>query len=216
MTTDLNALLAQHPAQPENAVTLVRSEPRHRHSWRTAHIGPTGRLVIHLGLGHIDCRDGAYCRNCLAIRDCTASRRGRSSDRLGKDNERRIQRVYGPRKVGQYGDPVDHVVRVWKWQSRATRTTPQLWLSRIDEPISLPDPPEWVTVPLNAMQPYYPELAPLLVRSFVQRGVGTRDWIFLRGIDWVSWAGGTLVVGIVVMRGERFLEQFGLDGPKDV
>ena len=29
MTTDLDALLAQHPAQPESAVTLVRSEPRH-------------------------------------------------------------------------------------------------------------------------------------------------------------------------------------------
>jgi len=200
MPTDLDALLAANPPTPESAVTLVRSEPRHRHIWHTYMRLPGDEIITE-----------CHVKSCgkLWVEQAAQSRRGRSSDRLGKDNERRIQKVYGPRKIGQYGDPVDHVGRVFKWQSRASRTTPQLWLSRIDAPVSLPDPPEWVTVPLNAMSPYYVELAPLLVRSFVKVGVGTRDWVFLRGIDWVSWAGGTLVVGIVAMRGERFLEQFG-------
>ena len=152
MTTDLDALLAANPPIPESAVTLVRSEPRHRHVWWTVIRGIDDDLVT-------ECQ----VKSCgkLWVEQAAQSRRGRSSDRLGKDNERRIEKLYGPRKVGQFGDPVDHVGRVFKWQARATRTTPQLWLSRIDEPVSLPDPPEWVTVPLNAMQPYYPELAPV-------------------------------------------------------
>ncbi len=50
------------------------------------------------------------CRRCGAIRDETRARRGRTSNRAGKDAERAIAKGYGGRRTGQFGGPDDVVV----------------------------------------------------------------------------------------------------------
>ena len=58
-------------------------------------------------------------RGCWQRRDEAKSRKARSSVRMGKDNERRLERVYGPTKVGERGDAIDLIGHFWKWQSKA-------------------------------------------------------------------------------------------------
>jgi hypothetical protein len=155
--------------------------------------------------------------------DPVKARRGRSSDRLGKDQERRIERVYGPRKVGEYGDAVDHLGRDFKWQAKATRKHPPLWLAAIDAPTWRPIVPKSVLDPMAHMTGIGGSRRPLVIRSYVHQGVPTRDWIFVVGIDWFRLYGtasipgfGGFVIpggdfGYVVMPGSAFLELHGRD-----
>jgi hypothetical protein len=50
------------------------------------------------------------CRSCGTVRDPSASRRGRTSLRAGKDAERAIARAYGGTRTGMFGGPDDVTV----------------------------------------------------------------------------------------------------------
>lgn len=144
------------------------------------------------------------------LADDTRSRRGRSSARLGKDQERRIERVYGPRKVGEYGDAVDLLGRDFAWQSKATRGAMPLWLAAVDEPV-LHEPPTIVVLSVVAMLPLLGGRHPLVIQSWVRHGVPTRDRIWVRGDHWAALHGGAWNAWIV-MSGEHFLRVHGSDG----
>lgn len=152
------------------------------------------------------------CGRCHARLDPTAARRGRSSDRLGKDQERRIERVYGPRKVGEYGDAVDHLGQDFKWQAKATRKEPPKWLAAITEPTWLAIVPKSVLDPMAHMSGIGGMRRPLVIRSYVHQGVPTRDWLFLIWHDWYRLHGGDPHgYGYIVMPGSAFLELHGPD-----
>jgi len=193
MTADVDALLAASPPVPEPARTMVEPTSRHR------------RHVY---------ADGA-CTICLRPQDVALTRRGRSSSRLGKDQERRIQRVYGPTKVGQFGDAIDLVGRDFAWQSKSTRTAPPRWLETVDEPRGL-CPPDRQTLALElAMRPILGPRSPLVIRSYV-RQQDTREWIWVPAASWDAWHSGALPVtddAWLVMSGAHFLAVHGRDEP---
>lgn len=188
--SDLDTALADHPPAPEAAVTVVSSDRK------------CNRHAFH---------DSLWCIRCGKPKDPALSRRGKSADRLGKDQERRIERVYGCRKVGEYGDAVDHIGRDFVWQSKASRSEPRLWLADVHdvqwEPIL---PKDWLAAMLR-MLPLAGHRAPLLIRSYVKRSVGTRDWIFVVADQWRQLHGGDYAAGYLVMTGAHFLEMHGRD-----
>lgn len=198
MTIDLDAALAATPAAPESALGGTATPRSHRHQW----------------LEYFD-HDGATCAWCGKPKDEQRSRRGKSSARFGKVQERRIERVYGPRKVGEFGDAVDLLGRDWKWQSKATRTAPPIWLVSVDAP-EAHAPSALVLGASEAMLPLAPHLFPLVIRSHVANGIGTRDWIWVRAADWTALHGdaqGSQWLPWVVMSGEAFLKINGRDEP---
>lgn len=180
-----------------------------RHSWITR--GAPGQTTFDLGTGETFFGERTECFRCEARRDPAASRRGRSSDRLGKDQERRIERVYGPRKVGEYGDAVDHLGRDFKWQSKATRSLPPKWLDLIGMATHREQVPEYIYRAMGHMSDIGGVRYPLVIRSFVRRGVGTRDWIFVQSHDWLGLHGFGMPAGFIVMPGDIFLELHGRD-----
>lgn len=113
------------------------------------------------------------CDRCGHVQDPVAARRGRSSRRLGSDQERRIERVYGPTKIGERGDPVDHLGRLGKWQSKATRGAV----------------PRWLADPMRKMAGLYGDRVPLLILSFVRQGLPTEDYVVVSGRDWLALHG---------------------------
>ena len=147
------------------------------------------------------------CTRCGRDLDPERARRGKSSRRLGGDQERRIERVYGPRKVGEFGDPVDHAGAEWKWQSKATRALRPHWLALIDRPTWQADLPASILRPLERMAPYYPHLAPVVIRSYVRAGVRPDDYLFVRSADW-PWAPRS---GYWVVPGTEWLDYLGRD-----
>lgn len=150
---------------------------------------------------------------CGAHRDMDAPRRGRSADRLGKDQERRIQRVYGPRKVGQFGDAIDLLGRDFAWQSKATRDAMPVWMASVDEP-TLRFPTSIVVTAAAAMEPIRAHRMPLVIQSFVGR-TGTLDRIWVRAADWWRLYGGPepTPTAWIVMSGAAFLTIHGSDEP---
>ena len=83
--------MARHPEATGTAPTMMPDDvlaaayrPRgHRHRWD---VPPTPAMM----------EDGDFrprCGRCRAFQDPTKSRRGKSSSRLGKDQERRIERT---------------------------------------------------------------------------------------------------------------------------
>lgn len=154
------------------------------------------------------------CTVCLVSQEDAEprARRGRLSDRLGKDNERRIARVYGPRKVGQFGDAIDLLGHDWKWQAKATRADPVGWLDVIRAWSGRADiPAEWSAC-FTAMAPLRRDLRPLLIRSYVRHGFRTRDWVIVSSSDWAELHGpATSWRPWVVMTGEHFLAINGRD-----
>ncbi len=152
------------------------------------------------------------CRRCGRPRSAEASRRGANSRRLGGDQERRIERVYGPTKIGERGDPVDHLGRTWKWQSKATRSLPSRWIAAIsDAPLFMDALPGYLRVPMERMGGLYGNRCPVVVRSFVRQGVRTRDWMFVRGWDAGEWLGLPRRVGYYAVPGDWWLDRFGRD-----
>jgi len=153
------------------------------------------------------------CRKCQRLKDPWLSRRGKSSRRLGGDQERRIERVYGPRKVGEYGDPVDLIGATFKWQSKSTRSLPPKYLVAIDGIAPVPDPaPDWITAPIHAMYGYRDDLVPLLIESYVKPGVRARDWLIVPTFPWERLHGCYPdFCRYVVMTGAYFLDVHGKD-----
>ena len=145
--------------------------------------------------------------------DPVKARRGKSADRLGKDQERRIERVYGPRKVGEYGDAVDHLGRDFKWQAKATRKLPPKWLAAITEPTRIDGVPESIRRPYEHMASIGGDRYPLVIRSYVRHGVPTRDWMFVSAWHWGTLHNfpATTILGWVVIPGADFLEIHGPD-----
>ena len=188
--TDLDDLLATTTPEPVTSVSLVPG--RHQHTWTVC--------------------------PCGAHRDLEAPRRGRSARRLGGDTERRLERVYGPRKVGEYGDAVDLIGASFVWQSKATRDDPPLWLTVVGGPVVRPAP-SLVIRCAAAMLPIANGKAPLVVQTFIRRDgpkdQRTRDWIWVRALDWMHLHGGLCpdVDAWVVMSGDVFLAIHGTDRP---
>lgn len=158
---------------------------------------------------------GARGRRAARGDDPVRARRGKSSARLGKDQERRIERVYGPRKVGEYGDAVDHLGRDFKWQAKATRSLPPKWLARITAPTWRPMVPLSVLRPMAHMTGIGGTRRGLVIRSYVRHGVTTRDWLFMVAWDWWHLHGEPpemeMPGGYVVIPGADFLEIHGQD-----
>ena len=142
----------------------------------------------------------------------------RSDVRLGKDNERRLAKRYGWRKVGQFGDAVDLLGADIKVQSKATRHHIPVWLDALgttDPPMDRLDIlPAYASGPLDKMAPLYPERIPVLVRSFIHRGRPTRDFIYIAARHWYALHGygNPDDSGYIVMTGECWLETHGREG----
>lgn len=152
--------------------------------------------------------EASRCVNCRHVVDPVAIRRGRSSRRLGGDTERRIERVYGPRKVGEYGDPVDHIGVDWKWQSKATRGDKPRWLAAVLKPLWRATLPAWIVGPIERMTPYYPDHKPVVIRSYVRPGVRAEDFLFVRGHEWPFNQRSS---GYWVIPGTEWLDWLGRD-----
>ena len=165
---------------------------------------------------HVWAADGRFnqvaCSRCGAVRDPLAQRRGMSAHRLGGDQERRIERVYGPRKVGEYGDACDHLGRDFKWQSKSTRSLPPKWLAAIREPTWFPIVPKYILDPMAHMTGIGGARRPLVIRSYVRQGVATRDWLFVAAHSWLTLHGILPPApGYMVIPGADFLEIHGRD-----
>lgn len=150
------------------------------------------------------------CIRCGAIRDDARSRRGRSSARLGKDQERRIERVYGPRKVGELGDAIDLLGRDFAWQSKASRSRIPDWMAAVHEPVAH-NLPAMEAGAVAAMVPILGTRYPLVIRSWVRHGVPTIDRIWVRADHWRLLHGTGEVQGWTVMSGDHFLAIHGRD-----
>lgn len=183
MTADLDALLATTAPELVTSVSLVPG--RHVHSWTVC--------------------------PCGAQRDLDAPRRGRSAARLGKDQERRIERVYGPHKVGEFGDAIDLLGMDFAWQSKATRDPMPAWLRAVDEPV-LHTPTALVVNAAAAMDPIRAHRLPLVIQPFIAR-TGTTDRIWVRALDWWHLHGGPepTPTAWAVMSGAAFLTIHGRD-----
>ena len=219
MTDDLAALPWTGADSPATVNVTTRRKCR-RHEWTT--ITATFFNGVHRDLPPSE--QYGVCYRCGAVRDPAASRRGMSARRLGGDQERRIERVYGPRKVGEYGDACDHLGRDFKWQSKATRSLPPKWLAAITEiPTWRGLVPKSILDPMVHMTGIGGTRRPLVIRSYVRQGVATRDWLFVTAADWArlhglgSWRGtegwlvSMLLVGYLVIPGDYFLEIHGRD-----
>lgn len=156
---------------------------------------------------------GDWLRHCPCGRreHPEATQKARSSVRLGKDQERRIERVYGPEKVGERGDAVDLIGRDFKWQSKATRGVVPRYLVHLDRRDGI-EPYWWARAPIESMAVLRPELSPLLIRSFVHVGMPVKDYVVVRSRDWSALHGYPVPASyLMVMTGAYFLAVHGRD-----
>lgn len=199
--SDLDDALANTTPEPVTSVSTATPRRCRRHSWTTWSTDPErgGDLVVP-----------AYCYRCGQPKDEDRSRRGKSAARFGKDQERRIERVYGPRKVGEFGSPVDLLGATFKWQSKATRSQPAAWLALISGP-TLVDASQFVRDAAIHMDGDHDYLYPLVIVTHVWKHQ-TRDWLYVpegawRAIHWWPTDGDDWVV----MSGDQFLAIHGRD-----
>lgn len=159
---------------------------------------------------------------CGAIKDPEKSKRGTSSRRLGHDQERRIERVYGPRKVGEHGDAIDLIGRDFMWQSKATRDPmPAKWAALRDDEMSFAMSLVRISTPIEAMKALRSDRMPLLIWSWVVQGKPTRDIIVVDLNDWGNLHGWedlpvdstAATSGYGGMTGQYFLDVHGRDEP---
>lgn len=141
--------------------TAIEHEPRkcRRHQW------------VPITLEGGGWRTG--CSRCPAIRDEAKARRGKSSRRLGHDGERRSEKRYGWRKVGEFGGITDLEGTLAIVQQKTSRR---------------PAPTLWRTV-LAALGGRSGGRVPLLLLSFVHQGIASDDYIVIRGSDWLALHG---------------------------
>ena len=157
---------------------------------------------------------GALSCSCGAVQDTQKSRRGKSSARLGKDQERRIERVYGPTKVGEFGDAIDLLGHDWKWQSKATRGEMPLWVRHLKAWREMSDS-AWIADPIEHMEPLRRDLFPLLIKTWIRQGVQPTDVIIVRSSDWAAVHGPPAPnTEFMAMTGAYFLDINGRDEEK--
>lgn len=114
-----------------------------------------------------------YCARCGKVRDEARTKRGRSSRRLGNDQERRAEKVYGWEKIGERGGPDDLRGTLMKVQQKATRSAP---------------PKRWTDI-FAALDRVNDGRTPAILLSFVRAGVPTEDFVVVRGKDWIALHG---------------------------
>lgn len=107
------------------------------------------------------------------VRDEAKAKRGKSSRRLGHDGERRSEKRYGWRKVGEFGGITD---------LEGTLAIVQQKTSRRAAPLA------WKSI-FAALEGRAGGRIPLLLLSFVKAGVDTEDFIVIRGRDWLQLHG---------------------------
>lgn len=135
---------------------------------------PAPRRCLHPSQYRRPLEDGgSVCTRCGRDIAVAATRRGRSSRRLGHDQERRAERVYGWEKIGERGSITDLRGTLMKVQQKATRgTSPGRWRGIFRELDTVAD-----------------GRVPALLLSFVRAGVPTEDYVVLRGSDWLQLHG---------------------------
>jgi hypothetical protein len=150
--TDLDAAIAAVPPATETATsTATVRKCRHPRSYRV-----------------VD-GQGVRCTWCERTIDPTASRRGKSNARLGKDQERRAERRYGWEKIGERGEKTDLRGTFAKVQQKASR-----------RPV-----PALIRDTFAGLDATKDGRVPLLLLSFIQP-TGTQDYIVIRGEDWLA------------------------------
>lgn len=160
---DLDALLATTEPEPVTSVSTATPRRCKRHQWKVTVVDDWGPYNVH----------GYACLRCGTVKDEARSRRGRSSRRLGNDQERRAEKRYGWEKIGERGEKTDLRGRMFKVQQKASRRpTPALFRD--------------VFAGLDATRD---GRVPLLLLSYVRAGVGTEDFIVVRGSDWLELHG---------------------------
>jgi hypothetical protein len=117
--------------------------------------------------------DKFICRRCGAVRDPIRAKRGKSSRRLGHDGERRSEKRYGWRKVGEYGGITD---------LEGTLAIVQQKTSRRAAPVA------WKSI-FAALEARSGGRVPLILLSFVKAGVPSEDFVIVRGKDWLALHG---------------------------
>lgn len=113
------------------------------------------------------------CNSCGKAKDEAASKRGKSSARFGKDQERRAERKFGWEKIGERGEGTDLRGRFAEVQQRSTRRLP---------------PSMWTTA-FAKLDATKEDRVPLLLLSYVRQGVPAEDFIVIRGADWLELHG---------------------------
>lgn len=186
----------------------ARAPRRCIHRWERVIVGPSLE----------DAQRTTRCSRCGRVRDEAAYARGRSARRLGGDMERRIERVYGPTKIGERGDPVDHIGGVWRWQSKATRADPPVWLAAVAVPTYRQTLPAALRAAFDGMAGLYDPRTSVVVRSYVRPGVRTRDWLIIRPSAARAWFAlytwredVTPDSGWWVIPGDWWLDHYGRD-----
>ena len=160
------AITADHASADSQLAVLARarSPKRHTHVW-----APMARYLEDEAVP-----DDLSCFGCgLTRADFEArQKRGRSAARMGKDQERAFEKEHGPRKIGEFGDPVDHIGSFGKYQVKSTRRPVGPMLRNIDR-----------------MDGMYLDRVPVLVQRFVRQGVRTETFVTLRLSDWEALHG---------------------------
>jgi len=155
LMAELDAALAATTPEPATSVSLVRSDRKcRRHEWLREDLS-------------------AVCLRCGVLQDLVRSRRGKSAHRLGGDQERRAEKRYGWRKIGEYGDVDDLRGRLMKVQQKSTRAAAPLRWKRI----------------FAALAGTNDGRVPALLLSYVRQGVPVEDFIVVRGEDWLALHG---------------------------
>lgn len=149
-------------SKPSDVVVETPRKCR-RHEWAIDYIDPAADYPTKIYV----------CRRCHAVRDETRARRGKSSRRLGHDGERRSEKRYGWRKVGEYGGITDLEGTLAIVQQKTSRRAP---------------PVAWKSI-FAALEGRSGGRIPLILHSFVRAGVDTEDFIVIRGRDWLQLHG---------------------------
>lgn len=118
-------------------------------------------------------RGVSVCGSCGHRFDETRARRGKSSRRLGHDGERRSEKRYGWRKVGEFGGITDLEGSLAIVQQKTSRRAAPL---------------AWKSI-FAALEARAGGRIPLILLSFVRAGVDTEDFIVIRGRDWLQLHG---------------------------
>ncbi len=165
MTSDLDALPFASDDEP-TARSTVSGKPRaHRHVWYWSEeqVDPQSRV-----LGMVE-----RCKSCRRLKDLARTKLGKSSRRLGNDQERRAERRYGWEKIGERGQMTDLRGKLMKVQMKASRRKA----------------PALFRTVFPALDQSVDGRIPAILLSYVKAGVGTEDFIVIRGSDWLDLHG---------------------------
>jgi hypothetical protein len=157
-------------AEPEAMVIVRRIKARrHRHRWDGPHVVTEDSV----GIDGIGLRSYLPTCACGTVKDAAASRRGKSARRLGNDGERRSEKRYGWRKVGEFGGIDDLLGKLFIVQQKTTRTAAPLRWTRI----------------FAGLDGRAGGRVPAILLSYVHQGRDTEDFILVRGRDWLDLHG---------------------------